>query len=124
MRIELLLIDVAFTCDQIKQMVRLLSSRLLLDLVTLYQLCEFRSALGHGTIIALLRVVLLGLTLELLDDLVLLAQLKVQLTKLILKDCLELSVSRSFSLCTTLALFFLFRNEEVFLFNALELSHQ
>ena len=93
MRIKLLLIDVVFSCDQIKQVVCLLSCRLLLDLVTLYQLCEFRSALGHGTIIALLRVVLLGLTLELLDDLVFLAQFKVQLTKLILKNRLELCVS-------------------------------
>ena len=124
-RLELLRIDVALARDQIKQIVRLLASALLLYRVIFNQLGELAGALSHRSISTLLAVVLLGLALELTDDLVFLAELEVKLSKLILQDCAQFLVSRCFTtLLIYLRLFFLLRNKEVLLFNTLEFGHQ
>ena len=124
-RLELLRIDVALARDQIKQIVRLLASALLLNRVIFNQLGELAGALSHRSISTLLAVVLLGLALELTDDLVFLAELEVKLSKLILQDCAQFLVSRCLAtLLIYLRLFLLLRNKEVLLFNTLEFGHQ
>ena len=67
-------------------MVSLLPRALLLALVTLDKLSEFGGPCCHGAFVYLLTVVSLSFLLKLLDNLVLLTQLEVEVTKLILQD--------------------------------------
>ena len=73
---------------QVEQMVGLLPRTLLLALITLDELSEFRSPRCHCTFSTnFLIVICLCFLLKLLDNLVLLTQLKVEITQLILQDC-------------------------------------
>lgn len=91
------------------------------------------SARSHCALAKFLTVVSLRFFLELGDDLVLLAQLEVQLAYLVLEDRTQVTIStfllslcRCCRLSLTLSLIFLFllRDQEVFLFNFLQLSHE
>ena len=71
---------------QVEQMVSLLPRALLLALVTLDKLSEFRGPCCHSAFVYLLTVVSLCFLLKLLDNLILLTQLEVEITQLILQD--------------------------------------
>ena len=78
--------------------------------VALDQLGELGGASGHGTLVLLLSVVGLRLSLELLNNLILLPQLEVDLAQFILQDRVQVRLFLVGSILLLLLLFFLLRD--------------